>query len=241
MMQRETTNGHEAMTHVSEASLTRFNQRLAEVEERSTHAVMVLQNATAEFFAREIAPRDQQIAELTAENAALHQKVADLDSRIVQATVETQVGKIAARLAEETARHDQQIADLTDENVDLEQRLDAAEKHAAELAAKLAEKAAVDLQVEEIIKRLDARQLARDQAKKGAKGERGERGEKGATGARGPAGKPGKPAPTFHSWHVDRKKFRVTVFFTDGTSLEPLDLMPLFEAYHNIAQYLYEG
>jgi hypothetical protein len=51
----------------------------------------------------------------------------------------------------------------------------------------------------------------------------------GQRGPRGPAGKPAKPAASFHSWHVDKDMFRVTVFFSDGTSLPPLDLMPLFQ------------
>jgi flagellar biosynthesis/type III secretory pathway ATPase len=52
-------------------------------------------------------------------------------------------------------------------------------KHITELEQKLQQKSEVDVRVEEVIKRLDARQLARDEAKRGPKGERGERGARG--------------------------------------------------------------
>ncbi|HMF28088.1 MAG TPA: hypothetical protein VKE42_04910, partial [Candidatus Cybelea sp.] len=53
------------------------------------------------------------------------------------------------------------------------------QKHIATLQEKLEQKMAVDTQIDEIMKRVDARQAARDEAKRGDKGDRGARGERG--------------------------------------------------------------
>jgi hypothetical protein len=58
---------------------------------------------------------------------------------------------------------------------------------------------------------------------------------KSKRGPRGPRGAKGKKAtaPAFHSWSIDAERFRVTGFFTDGTSTPHLDLMPLLRSYFN--------
>jgi hypothetical protein len=159
---------------------------------------------------------------------------------------ENRLARIEDRIAKSDESHEQRILILRDAMSDfvtdfitnkvapLHDEIVALKKSNVELKKQLQEKSDVDKRVEEVMKRLDARQLARDEAKRGKmgpQGQRGARGERGPPGARGPAGKPAKPAASFHSWHVDKDKFRVKVFFSDGTSLPPLDLMPLFKAY----------
>ena len=58
-------------------------------------------------------------------------------------------------------------------------------KHIVELEHEIARKSEVDQQIDEIVRRLDARQFARDEAKRGPKGLRGEKGDKGERGAPG--------------------------------------------------------
>jgi hypothetical protein len=53
----------------------------------------------------------------------------------------------------------------------------------------------------------------------------------GLVGARGPKGKAADPAAKIYSWHIDKDKYRITPFLHDGSSLPPIDLRPLFEAY----------
>jgi hypothetical protein len=68
--------------------------------------------------------------------------------------------------------------------------------------------------------RLDARQQARDQAKRGLQGLKGEKGE------------PGPPAeqPVIVGWKVDLKNFRAVPFGADGKPLPELNLRPLAQA-----------
>jgi hypothetical protein len=76
----------------------------------------------------------------------------------------------------------------------------------AELTHKLEQKMTVDHQVLEIAMRLDARQVARDKAKRGPKGRQGERdarGERGLSGEQGPAGKPAADRPVITAFKVD--------------------------------------
>jgi hypothetical protein len=60
------------------------------------------------------------------------------------------------------------------------------------------------------------------------KSKRGPRGSRGAKGEKG-------TAPAFHSWSIDAERFRVTGFFTDGTSTPHLELRSLFENYYKQA------
>ena len=80
--------------------------------------------------------------------------------------------------------------------------------------------------------RLDARQRARDEAKRGAKGLKGEKGDRGERGLRGEKGDPGPPAkqPVIVGWKVDAKNFRAVPFEGDGKPLPELDLRPLAQA-----------
>jgi TolA-binding protein len=144
------------------------------------------------------------------------------------------------RLSEVTANSEQRIAILREamahfaarELAERDERIATLKKKVAELTQELEQKTAIDQQVAEIVKRLDAQASARDAAKRGAKGERGERGargERGPVGSRGPKGRPADPALKVHSWHID--KYRVTAFFKDGSSWPTLDLRPCFQTY----------
>jgi hypothetical protein len=151
--------------------------------------------------------------------ARIEKRLADMAEAGEQRTVVLR-DAIGDFVASEMAERDREIVALTQGIADLERKLE--------------QKAAIDQQVTEIAMRLDARQVVRDEAKRGPtgkQGERGARGERGVPGARGPAGKPAKPAVSVHSWHIDAAKFRVTPFLEDGTSLPHLDLWPLFESY----------
>jgi hypothetical protein len=164
---------------------------------------------------------------------------------------DARLAKIEERIAKSEQSHEERILILRDAMSDfvadfitnkvapLHDEIKALKQSNAELKRQLQAKTDVDKQIEDVMKRLDARQLARDEAKRGKmgpQGQRGARGERGPAGARGPAGKPAKPAASFHSWHVDTDKFKVTVFFSDGTSLPPLDLMPLFKTYDEMTR-----
>ena len=84
--------------------------------------------------------------------------------------------------------------------------------------------------------RLDARQVARDEAKRGPKGkqgERGARGERGPAGARGAAGKPAADQPTVIAFKI--KDWRLVSFLSDGRPGPDVDFRPMFEKYHNEA------
>jgi hypothetical protein len=126
---------------------------------------------------------------------------------------------IADFVAAELEQRDEEMASLKNQIADLERQLQ--------------QKTAVDQLVNEAVARLDSRQLARDEARRGKtgrQGERGARGERGPAGARGPAGKPATLI-SIHSWHIDAAKFRVTPFLDNGQSLPHIELMPLFKAY----------
>lgn len=162
-------------------------------------------------------------------------------SKPLRAT-DTRLMLIERRLSEVTENGEQRLAILREamahfaarELAERDERIATLKRQIAELTQKLDQKTAVDQQVHEIIKRLDAQALARDAAKRGPKGERGERGargERGPAGARGPKAKQANPVAKFHSWHIDLDKYRATPFLTDGTSLPPLDLRPFFERY----------
>src|SRR5262249_9614753 len=69
-------------------------------------------------------------------------------------------------------------------------------------------------------------QLLSGKGSRGRPGEVGPRGEKGNKGARGEA------APTIISWAVDGVHYRAIPTMSNGKPGAPLDLRPLFEAYH---------
>lgn len=99
------------------------------------------------------------------------------------------------------------------------------------------EKAALDQKFFDLERRLDARQLARDESKRGPKGARGDRGERGERGHRGDPGPPGEPAkqPLIVGWKVDAHDFRAVPFGPDGRPLPALDLRPMFQAILDVA------
>jgi hypothetical protein len=72
----------------------------------------------------------------------------------------------------------------------------------------------------------DGWQLMSRSGRRGPVGETGPRGRKGERGARGEA------ASTITNWTIDRVQYRAVPTMSDGTFGAPLDLRPLFEAYH---------
>jgi hypothetical protein len=67
------------------------------------------------------------------------------------------------------------------------------------------------------------------------KGSRGSRGETGPRGEKGDRGPPGADVPTIVSWTIDRAHYRAVPTMSNGKPGAPLDLRPLFEAYHEEA------
>jgi len=63
-------------------------------------------------------------------------------------------------------------------------------------------------------------------------GRRGPVGETGPRGRKGERGERGEAAPTIINWTIDRVQYRAVPTMSDGTFGAPLDLRPLFEAYH---------
>jgi hypothetical protein len=114
-----------------------------------------------------------------------------------------------------------------------DREISALQKHIAELEHEIARKSEVDQQIDEIVRRLDARQFARDEAKRGPKGLRGEKGDKGDRGAPGRNGisKTLKQTVKIERWDTDRASFTVRGFLSDGSETPILDLRPLFEEY----------
>jgi len=72
----------------------------------------------------------------------------------------------------------------------------------------------------------DGWQISSRSGRRGPVGERGERGRIGERGARGEA------TPTIVSCQIDPVHYRAVPTMSDGTFGAPLDLRPLFEAYH---------
>src|SRR5262245_46862904 len=142
------------------------------------------------------------------------------------------------RLAELAAAGEQRTAALRDavgefvaaELATRDSEIATLKAHIVELERRSAQKSAVDQQVEEIVKRLDARQFARDEARRGPKGDPGATvvGPRGVPGPRGPAGRPAKLGKL--SFYVHVEKYRV-VLNSDGKPLATLNLRPLFERF----------
>jgi hypothetical protein len=72
----------------------------------------------------------------------------------------------------------------------------------------------------------DGWQILSRSGRRGPVGESGPRGRKGERGARGEA------TPTIIIWTIDPVHYRAVPTMSDGTPGAPLDLRPLFEAYH---------
>jgi hypothetical protein len=66
-------------------------------------------------------------------------------------------------------------------------------------------------------------------------GRRGPVGETGPCGRKGERGARGEAAPTIINWTIDRVHYRAIPTMSDGKPGAPLDLRPLFEAYHEEA------
>jgi hypothetical protein len=103
MMQNEAkTNGHERVKDgvvITDASMARIERRMAEIEAGGEKRVNALRDAVGEYIDDEFTPRDEEIASLHAENAALRKCVADLEHKVAQqAAVVQQVREIATRL-----------------------------------------------------------------------------------------------------------------------------------------------
>ena len=120
-------------------------------------------------------------------------------------------GVLAELLAEEQIK----VADLERRLNDIERRSSLEERfHELEL-------------------RLDGRQQARDEAKRGPAGAPGPQGERGPPGLKGEKGEPGKrgpqgnTAPWVAAWKVDPQMFEFTPILNDGSRGPALDLKPL--------------
>src|SRR5215471_20241197 len=120
-------------------------------------------------------------------------------------------------IGNELAMRDREILDLR--------------KHIAKLEHEIARKSEVDQQIDEIVRRLDARQFARDEAKRGPKGLRGEKGDKGERGAPGRNGISIKQTVMIERWLVDEKRFTVMARYSDGTLAPALDLHSFFQRF----------
>jgi hypothetical protein len=111
------------------------------------------------------------------------------------------------------------------------------EQKIAELQAQIKElqqKLSLDTRLAEMERALDARQAARDAAKRGATGQcgaRGAPGERGPRGDRGPAGPPGLAAAQVIGWKIDRARYRAVPFFQDGKPGPAIELRDLFQQF----------
>ena len=101
-----------------------------------------------------------------------------------------------------------------------ERRLDGVERRSS-----------LEAQFHELEVRLDARQLARDEAKRGLRGERGLAGEQGPQGERGAKGEPGRDAAKIADWKVDTENYLAHPVMSDGTRGAALDLKPMLQQF----------
>ena len=151
------------------------------------------------------------------------------------------LARIERRLAELGEAGERRIVILRDALGDFvatelatrDREISALRKHIAELEHEIARKSEVDQQIDEIVRRLDARQFARDEAKRGPKGLRGEKGDRGERGAPGKNGISIKQTVTIERWLVDEKRFTVMARYLDGTLAPVLDLHPFFQRFLN--------
>jgi hypothetical protein len=103
---------------------------------------------------------------------------------------------------------------------DFERRLNDVERHSS-----------FEAQFRELEVRLDARQLARDEEKRGPPGRRGERGERGLQGERGAKGDPGRDAAKIAGWKVDTENYLAHPVMSDGTCGAALHLAPMLQQF----------
>ena len=108
------------------------------------------------------------------------------------------------------------LAEEQKELADFERRLDDVERRSS-----------LEAQFRELEIRLDARLLARDEAKRGPRGERGLVGERGPQGERGAKGEPGRDAAKIAGWELDTENYLAAPVMSDGTRGEALDFKPL--------------
>jgi hypothetical protein len=151
------------------------------------------------------------------------------------------LARIERRLAELGEAGEQRIVILRDalgefvatELATRDREISALRKHIAELEHEIARKSEVDQQIDEIVRRLDARQFARDEAKRGPQGLKGPKGDKGDRGAPGRNGisKVTKQIVKIERFDIDPANFAVRGFLSDGSQTPVLDLRPLFEEY----------
>src|SRR5262249_27140976 len=74
----------------------------------------------------------------------------------------------------------------------------------------------LEAQFRDLELRLDTRQLARYEAKRGPRGERGLTGEQGPRGERGAKGEPGRDAAKIAGWELDTEKYLAHPAMSDG-------------------------
>jgi hypothetical protein len=103
---------------------------------------------------------------------------------------------------------------------DFERRLDGVERRSS-----------LEAQFRDLEGRLDARQLARDEAKRGPPGRGGERGERGPQGERGARGQPGRDAAKIAGWEMDTENYLAHPVMSDGTRGAALDLKPMLQQF----------
>jgi hypothetical protein len=109
---------------------------------------------------------------------------------------------------------------------DFERRLDDVERRSS-----------LEAQFRELEVRLNARQFALEEAKRGPPGRRGEPGERGLAGERGPRGErgakgePARDAAKIAGWKVDAENYLAHPIMSDGTSGAALDLKPVFSKF----------
>jgi hypothetical protein len=92
-------------------------------------------------------------------------------------------------------------------------------------------RSSLEAQFHDLEIRLDARQLARDEEKRGPPGRRGERGERGLQGERGAKGEPGRDAAKIAGWEVDNENYRAHPVMSDGTRGAALHLAPMLQQF----------
>jgi hypothetical protein len=68
-----------------------------------------------------------------------------------------------------------------------------------------------------------------------SRGKAGDKGQPGPPGKKGERGERGEATPTIVSWQIDRAHYRAVPTMSNGKPGPPLDLRPLFEAYHEEA------
>jgi hypothetical protein len=99
---RSEANGHaEPIPRAWDARLAAIERRLADIAGSGEHRIAILRDAIGDFYAGELAKRDDDIA-------ILKKHIADLEHKLAQKTlVDRQVAEVAAQLEERQARRDE--------------------------------------------------------------------------------------------------------------------------------------